>query len=321
MLVDNKAEQFRTEIDNLLEGMGSRRIFSDCATKQDRSAARQLIIELVLLASASFCFRILAVTTTWPLKLLHLVSKPADEPCSLKHAVATELLRTPDCCLKTTRPYLHTGISDLAWKLKSTHGDELATCAQSHGKVPLRLYSMLLIWRSQLSFESKSMEGVHVALQQLARIAPRMGHALASDRLQLKLGSPISPSECCDFYNPAQLNIAETDSIGRFAPPSLDTTAPAIAMPYQCEHNNPAAAYQVLGYLLPVQRLLPVGAKKAYISLALCLAKVLQISLANVCSWLHGPTSMRSTSPSSGSMGCLASWQRSYLVYLPNIQH
>ena len=256
MLVEHKAEEIRAELDTLLCSMGP----------DDHNAeAQQLRIELCLLAGASYAFRILAPTKCWPLKLLHLVSKPAHLACELRHATVMELMQTAECCLKTPAPYLHVGISDFSWKLKRMCEDELQTCLRSAGRVPLRLFSIVLLWRSQLTFESKSMEGVHVVLQTMSRAAPRLGHALASDRLQLKLGDPISPSECCELLHPAQQSMADTSSIARFEPMSSDNNLPRLDQPHHCEHTSPALSYRVLGFALPLQRAMPVGAKKAYL--------------------------------------------------------
>ena len=184
-----------------------------------------------------------------------------------------------ECCLKAPQPYLQSGLSDVAWKLKRTHADELNTVRLT-GKVPLNLYSVLLVWRSQVVFESKSMEGLHVILQTMARVAPSMGHSLASDRMQIKLGDPISAYECCELHHVTKQAMATDAQLTRFVPTSYDLPAEIKFVP--CEHSDIRLQHRASGFATPAQRIMIRTAATAYcfgsaISEEWCVGEVLYI--------------------------------------------
>ena len=62
------------------------------------------------------------------------------------------------------------------WKLAQSRRDELET-VRGTGRVPLNLFSLLLLWRSAVTFESKSMEGARVVLQALFQALPLLAVA------------------------------------------------------------------------------------------------------------------------------------------------
>ena len=90
-----------------------------------------------------------------------------------------------------------------------------------------------------------------------------MGHALASDRLQLKLGDPITPCECCELHAQATTSLREQQNMYRFEL-HQDTHLPDEWVPMPCGHTRPQLTYKTCGFASPLQRMMLRGARKAY---------------------------------------------------------
>jgi hypothetical protein len=136
------------------------------------------------------------------------------------------------------------------------------------GCVPLNLFNVLLVWRSQFAFESKATEGMHVQLQRMARVAPRMGRALASDRMQIKLGDPISATECCELHHCSLTEMSSQAHIHRFASQALQDgpgLKPAAKVFKPCSHMKPELTYRSSGFVQAAQPHLPRGAGHVYV--------------------------------------------------------
>ena len=126
---------------------------------QERAQTRRMIVEAVLALGASWDFRVMDAVKGWPLQLLVLLSPST--PCTMapqRQLVAQRLLATPDCCLQSRHTvYQHTGVSDMALKMKHAFKNEFEEVAAS-GRVPVNLFGALLAWRSHLFWEAKSTE-------------------------------------------------------------------------------------------------------------------------------------------------------------------
>eukprot|EP00959_Pyramimonas_sp_CCMP1952_P433324 9074287-Pyramimonas_sp.AAC.1 len=62
------------------------------------------------------------------------------------------------------------------------------------------LYLWLLMWRLQLPRDTQDIEGANSIIQRMASAAPDMHIPLCSDRLRIKLGTPIAPEECVAIH-------------------------------------------------------------------------------------------------------------------------
>ena len=136
------------------------------------------------------------------------------------------------------------------------------------GCVPLNLFNVLLVWRSQFAFEAKATEGMHVQLQRMARVAPRMGRALASDRMQIKLGDPISATGCCELHYCSLTEVSSQAHIHRFASQALlddPGPKPAAMVCKPCSHMKPELTYRSSGFVQAAQPRLPMGAGHVYV--------------------------------------------------------
>ena len=268
VLVEKQADKVMNEIATNLSSAALRDerrwapLWRELQDPAQRSEARQLIVETTLLIAASWHFRILSATGDFLLIFMLMVAVPAHIFDPRRQGLAGRLLGTNDCCLKAKTPYSRGGVSDMAWKVKAIYFDEFQT-VQNTGRVPLNLFSMLLVWRAQFSFEAKATEGMHVQLQRMARVAPHLGHPLASDRMQIKLGDDITPTECCELHHITQTEMSTQKHINRFGPIVLrDDSQGAGYKP--CEHMKPQFAYHVTGFVQAAQPLLPRGAGKIY---------------------------------------------------------
>ena len=164
-------------------------------------------------------------------------------------------MRTQNCCLSTSSEiYLRTGLSDMAVKMKLVYSAEIQVVADT-GRVPLNLFSALLVWRSELSFEAKSAEGLHVHVQAQARVAPSLGEAHLADRLQLKLGEELDAVECCSLHHAVLDSMKEGDYLNRFD--SVGEDAPPEIAVKVCQHEDKALLYSATGFASPMQRSMP----------------------------------------------------------------
>ena len=118
------------------------------------------------------------------LMLLQLVEQPAADYCAKRQQVAIRLRDTPDEDL--TNRY-----NDFEIKLKHAFADELNQAAAS-GTCPSTLFSFMRLVRSKLPSETQDIEGMNSVLQRMAKLAPNLQMAMASDRLGIKTGDRIT---------------------------------------------------------------------------------------------------------------------------------
>ena len=190
-------------------------ILSKTSEDSERTEARMLIVELAVLEQCSFLFRFMHLVRSFPMLLLLLLEKEPGVVDECRQSVAHQLRGAAPCCLRAPAPYLKIGYSDVSWKLLGLYEAEFGVVAAT-GKVPTNLYAALLVFRSTLRIDSQAAEGMHVVLQGMRRAAPLLGHALASDRLQLKLADPISPAECCAFHHLTMAEMGSQTNVHRF---------------------------------------------------------------------------------------------------------
>ena len=231
-------------------------------TDEERSACLGLIVEAVLLVGASLGFRCTSIGTSLPLTLLLMLEVAAHIKDTRRQTVARLVVETPSCCLTAPMPYLCGGPSDAAAKLKSICLEEFKVVMRT-GQAPLNLFYALQVWRSQLRTDSQPAEAMHVLLQGMRKVAPTLGHSLASDRMQIKLGDPITVTECLSLHKASIEKITSAENLARFKP--IDSRVPDECTFKYCEHTNPWLLHTSLGYARPVQRLLPIGSAQLFV--------------------------------------------------------
>ncbi|CAK0805617.1 unnamed protein product, partial [Prorocentrum cordatum] len=89
---------------------------------------------------------------------------------------------------------------------------------RASGQCGARLYAFLLVWRSRLPHDTQDLEGANSVLQRMAKLAPNLHIPLASDRLRLKLGTPIAASDCVDLHPAIMGHIGKQGYQDRFQP-------------------------------------------------------------------------------------------------------
>ena len=102
-----------------------------------------------------------------------------------------------------------------------------------------------------------------MVLQSMCRAAACMGHGLASDRMQLKLGDDITAAECCEFHVCSVDQMSTREHLDRFKN-SNPLHLPQELKELSCIHMKPVTMIRALGLTMPLQRVLPRGAATAY---------------------------------------------------------
>jgi hypothetical protein len=191
---------------------------------------RKLAVTLVLNEAAAWDFRYTKKLKSFPLQLLVLVEKPANEVDDERKQVAVLLLETSPCCLLHQSPW-----SDVPIKFETFFDAELRTVAET-GTVPRRLYASLLLLRSKTSLDAQDMEGANSVLQTMAKAAPTLRMALASDRLKIKKGDAISVAECVGLHHLVLHHQNTVQHSDRFVSPCLNDV-PAEKQVAPCRHK------------------------------------------------------------------------------------
>ena len=97
------------------------------------------------------------------------------------------------CCIDSVH-------SDIAEKVKKVFQEELDYVA-AYGLCPPNLFNFLLILRSRIPLDTQEIEGANSVIQEMSRRSPNLHLALASDRITIKKGDPISVQECCQLHD------------------------------------------------------------------------------------------------------------------------
>ena len=122
-----------------------------------------------------------------------LINTEPGTPCHKRSETARNWLGKPECCLKHKDTYLFV-------ELRNCFTSELRAVAKE-GKVPLNLFDALLVIRARLPLDLQEIEGMNSVLQVMGQRAHNMQVPLASDRLQLKKGDPITAEECTSLHD------------------------------------------------------------------------------------------------------------------------
>ena len=199
-------------------------------------ALKKLIVHLTYQMVASWDFRITKKIKEFPMLFLKFLEKPCDENDPHRQELARRLNNEPDCCLASKSKW-----SDVPVELKQFHWHDFQHVEQT-GQVPRKLYITLMMFRSQLFMDTQDLEGANSVLQHMAKAAPNMRIPLASDRLKIKCGDPLPPSEACTLNTLVRDHMRTPEYMDRFAAPTLEPAAIPIETPERsCVHQMPSA--------------------------------------------------------------------------------
>eukprot|EP00959_Pyramimonas_sp_CCMP1952_P109426 2288671-Pyramimonas_sp.AAC.1 len=164
-------------------------------------SARLLIVTLVLRAMAGWDARVVRRAESFPLVLLQVVDSPQDDAAEatrdLRQGIAKRLLAADVHDLVTNT-------SDVAFKARE-HFVGAWRRMEADGSCEPALYMWLLVWRLQAPHDTQDIEGANSIIQRMANAAPNMHIPLCSDRLRIKLGTPM-PAEDAVALHPAILD-------------------------------------------------------------------------------------------------------------------
>ena len=110
----------------------------------------------------------------------------------MRSAHAQKYLRTPACCLDDKD-------NDIFMTCRQIFADEWRQAALD-GTVPLKLYVLLLLLRSEAPLDMQEVEGISV-FQLMSKRAPALPVPLASARMQVKKGDEIDPATCVSMHD------------------------------------------------------------------------------------------------------------------------
>jgi hypothetical protein len=177
-----------------------------------------------LKAASNWALRMSKVKEFPLLFMFFLLEEPhvADER---RKVLTLELLRATDQSLDN--PY-----SDITLKVKAGFRRQLEFVIESGGRVPLSLYTFLLGYRSHLPMDTQDIEGRASYLQEMARRAPFLQLAMASDRLSIKLGMEVTVEECVNTNSEALAMLSSDRWQTRFVPRGPVRLAP-LPLPLQ----------------------------------------------------------------------------------------
>lgn len=98
--------------------------------------------------------------------------------------------------------------------------------AADTGRCPSRLFSILVLIRSQLSLDTQEIEGANSVLQAMAKAAPTLRMGLASDRMKVKKGDKLTPTECVGMHQLILQRQSSEAHLARFAEVDLRSVPP-----------------------------------------------------------------------------------------------
>ena len=202
-------------------------------------SARLLIVSLVLRAMAGWDARVMRRSESYPLVLLQVVDSPQDDATDATRDLRRELARR---FLAADVQDLVTKTSDVAFKARE-YFKAAWRRMEADGSCEPALYMWLLVWRMQLPHDTQDIEGANSIIQMMAKTAPNMHIPLCSDRLRIKLGTPL-PTEDAAALHPAVLDfIGQPQYQQRFeAAPLADAAGAAVgAAPLEDARPPPGA--------------------------------------------------------------------------------
>eukprot|EP00959_Pyramimonas_sp_CCMP1952_P468078 9492622-Pyramimonas_sp.AAC.1 len=169
-----------------------------------------LVLTCVLTCAAAWWMRFVSTFDRFPLCLLHVVSRPHDEPDDKRKALATMLLDLPGCCLQSNT-------SDFAAKLKVNFLRDIEYMRDS-GQCAPRMFAYLLVWRRELPVDTQDIEGRASSLQVMAKRAPGLQIPAANNRMKVKYGIKMSAEDCCEVHDQVVQFMQSVEWSCRFTP-------------------------------------------------------------------------------------------------------
>ena len=185
-LVAGKADEITKEIDALLANSHN---WDDALTRCPNGhefKARELIVALAMQGRADWWRRVETKIAEFPLQLLLVVAKPANEACPKRREMAQRFLKLELCCLMRMDGK-HSSFND---KFRILFAEDLQIM-QTTGKATLFLFLFMLQFSFVIRGNTSSVEGFNSIIQIMATRARNIGIALASDRLSLKVGRKV----------------------------------------------------------------------------------------------------------------------------------
>ena len=176
------AERFSKLLENEREFERVKDALDDGA---ELNAAITLFVQLVLLGSGGWSWRFTLRILEPPFLFLAIVEKPVEEECEMRKKIASRLCQLRPCCMHR----LDGAHSCITHKLFTIFADSWQRMRYPGRMTSSCLWAFLLTLRSAISGETQGLEGWNSILQVMAKRAPRMELALASDRLSIKKGA------------------------------------------------------------------------------------------------------------------------------------
>ena len=190
-----------------------------------RGAANKLIIRVALALDGSWEYRVMSKVLSFPWLFLVMLESENHIVCGRRQEVARLFVSMHASELQWTR-----GLpSDITITIHGLFLDDMEYSATT-GQMTAALAVVLLIWRSQLPFDTQSVEGMNSVLQRMGILGPRTGVGLASDRVDLIFGAPIDARECVDLHDETMEYLHRPETAHRYvqiAPSQRDVPAEA----------------------------------------------------------------------------------------------
>ena len=215
-LVAGKADEITKEIDALLANSHN---WDDALTRCPNGhefKAKELIVALAMQGRADWWRRVETKIAEFPLQLLLIVAKPANEACPKRREMAQRFLKLELCCLMRMDGK-HSSFNE---KFRILFAEDLQIM-QTTGKATLFLFLFMLQFSFVIRCNTSSVESFNSIIQIMATRARNMGIALASDRLSLKVGRKVLVSDCVAVHSEAVALKKSEENSQRFSPLEL----------------------------------------------------------------------------------------------------
>ena len=180
---------------------------------QAQEDARKLIVTLTLVEIASWDFRFETDFQQMPLKILQLLERPSDQPHDLRKDIANLVLFLDDEALSRECRF-----ADVLQKSRQLHRVDWETIRDT-GCIPPRLYAFLLLYRSRLTYQNQTVEGLISVMQRFAScMSSRAKRPGVSDKLRNKLGHGIALIDCVDLHPEVMSYLESEEQRNRWVP-------------------------------------------------------------------------------------------------------
>ena len=156
--------------------------------------------------------------TSYPSRLLHMLTSPHDTVCETRRQVAAELLGTND-------DFLVSWDSDLSYKMKICYHGCFRHAART-GLLARPLHAVLLTFRAIYPHDTHAQEGWMSILKTIGTRAPNMRLPLANSRLSSRLGPRLTVDTACDFHSSVVEYMGSDEAVARHNSCVLHTAVP-----------------------------------------------------------------------------------------------